>query len=117
PRFKTPANAMLLQAIWAVLLLLFWGTFEELITYVTFIDVAFMALASFSLFVFRRRIPGSERPYRVWGYPLVPAVYLLITVLFLGNTLLERQAEALIGLGVLGGGVIVYGYFRSKVTT
>jgi APA family basic amino acid/polyamine antiporter len=114
PRFQTPANAMLLQAIWAVLLLFFWGTFEELITYVTFIDIAFMALAGFSLFVFRRKIPGAERPYRVWGYPVIPVVYLLITLLFLTNTLLERQAEASIGLAILMLGVIVYHVFRQQ---
>lgn len=114
PRFHTPANAMLAQALWAVVLLLLWGAFEHLITYVTFIDIAFMALAGASIFIFRRRNATAERPYRAWGYPFIPGLYLFITLCFLANTLIERQAESLAGLIMLGLGVVAYRLFSKK---
>ncbi|MEM1215110.1 MAG: amino acid permease, partial [Bacteroidota bacterium] len=114
PRYQTPANAMLLQGVWAVILLLLWGQFENLITYVTFIDVGFMALAAAAIFVFRRRLPAAERPYRAWGYPIIPALYLVITLLFLLNTLLKRPEQAVAGLMVLGAGAALFAVIRAK---
>ncbi len=112
PRFHTPANAMLLQAGWAILLLLFWGTFSELITYVTFMDIAFMALAGLSVFVFRRKKPEAERPYRSWGYPFIPAIFVLISSAFVVNTLIERPIQAIAGLAFLLLGIAAYYLFR-----
>lgn len=114
PRFRTPTIAMYIQALWAILLLLFWGTFENLITYVTFMDIAFMALAGFSVILFRRRMPDADRPYRTWGYPVVPLIFVLISVAFLVNTLLEQPKQAIAGLLVLGLGGIVYGVVRFR---
>ena len=111
PRFKTPANAMAAQAIWAILLLLFWGKFHDLITYVTFIDIGFMTLAGVGIFLFRKRLPDQARPYKAWGYPIIPGIYVLITSLFLLNTLIERPIQALAGLLVLGTGFILYQFF------
>ncbi len=113
PRFHTPSNAMLLQAGWAILLLLFWGTFSELITYVTFMDIAFMALAGFSVFVFRRKLPGVERPYRTWGYPVIPGIFVLISSAFVVNTLIRRPVQAIAGLAFLLLGIGAFYLFRS----
>ncbi|MCB0594531.1 MAG: amino acid permease [Lewinellaceae bacterium] len=113
PRFHTPSNAMLLQAGWAILLLLFWGTFSELITYVTFMDIAFMALAGLSVFVFRRKRPEAERPYRTWGYPAVPGIFVLISSAFVANTLVQRPVQALAGLAFLLLGIGAFYLFRS----
>jgi APA family basic amino acid/polyamine antiporter len=112
PRFKTPVNAMLLQAGWAIVLLLFWGTFADLITYVTFMDIAFMALAGASVFVFRVRIKDQERPYRTLGYPIIPGIFVLISTAFVVSTLIQRKEQALAGLLLLGVGVLVYYYFK-----
>lgn len=112
PKYQTPANAMAVQSAWAILLLLFWGRFDSLITYVTFIDIAFMALAGASVFLFRKHMPTADRPYRAWGYPVIPLLYVLITTAFLVNTLLERPEQALAGLLVLGIGAGVYLRFR-----
>lgn len=113
PRFHTPSKAMLLQAGWAILLLLFWGTFSELITYVTFMDIAFMALAGFSVFIFRRKLPEAERPYRTWGYPVVPGIFVLISSAFVVNTLIQRPVQAVAGLLFLLLGVGAFYLFRS----
>ncbi len=112
-RFHTPAYAMLLQAGWAILLLLFWGTFSGLITYVTFMDIAFMALAGLSVFVFRKKLPLAERPYRTWGYPWVPGIFVLISSAFVVNTLLQRPRQAIAGLALLALGIAAYYMFRS----
>lgn len=111
-KFKTPANAMLVQAIWAIVLLLFWRTFRELITYVTFMDIVFMTLAGVSIFIFRYKMPDAERPYRVLLYPIVPGIFVLISTAFVISTLIERPIQALVGLGVLGVGVIAFYLFK-----
>ncbi|PHN01449.1 APC family permease [Flavilitoribacter nigricans] len=114
PRFRTPTTAMYIQALWAILLLLFWGTFENLITYVTFMDIAFMALAGASVIVFRRRMPDADRPYRTWGYPVVPAIFILISTAFVINTLIQQPKQAIAGLVVLGLGWIVFTLVRFR---
>ncbi len=108
PRFHTPVAAMALQAVWAVLLLLFWKSFVHLITYVTFMDIAFMAMAGAAVFVLRRRKPNAERPYRTWGYPVTPLIYTGISAAFVINTLLFKPGHALAGLALTGLGVAVY---------
>jgi len=62
PKYHTPAAAMLFQAGWAVILLVFWGTFEDLITYAVFVDILFMALAGASVFILRKSRPDAHRP-------------------------------------------------------
>ncbi len=114
PRFHTPVYAMLGQAVWAILLLLFWRTFSNLITYVTFMDIVFMTLAGVSIFVFRQKRPDAPRPYRTLGYPVVPAVFVLISGAFVINTLFEKPEQAWAGLLMLGLGVGVYEGFRKR---
>lgn len=114
PTFHTPANAMLAQAVWAVLLLLLWGTFENLITYVTFMDIAFMCLAGISLFVLRKKQADRERPYRVIGYPVIPGIFVAITSAFVVNTLIERPVQAIAGLVILASGLLAYRFFTRQ---
>lgn len=110
PRFRTPVNAILVQSAWAVLLLLFWGTFEDVITYVVFIDWIFFAMGAACVFIFRRR--GGPRPYSTWGYPLTPLIFIGITSLFVVNTLIERPLQAGVGLAFSLLGVAAYAAFR-----
>lgn len=112
PRFQTPAVAMIVQAAWAILLLLFWGTFSDLITYVTFMDIAFMTLAGVCVFVFRFRRPDAERPYQVAGYPWIPLIFVLVSGAFVINTLIQRPVQALAGLLFLGLGILVFFLYR-----
>jgi len=105
---------MMGQAVWAILLLLFWRTFSNLITYVTFMDIVFMTLAGVSIFVFRKKRPDAPRPYRTLGYPIVPAIFALISGAFVINTLFEKPEQAWAGLLLLGLGVGVYEGFRKR---
>ena len=113
PRYRTPARAIALQSVWATVLVVFWGTFENLISYVVFTDFLFLMLAAASVFVFRWRRPRAERPYRALGYPVTPLVFIGICAWFLADTLRERPTEALAGLGFLVLGVPVFLYWRS----
>jgi amino acid transporter len=107
PRFRTPHLALLLQGALAILLVLL-GTYEQLFTYVIFAAWVFYALTAFAVVVLRRKMPGLPRPYRVWGYPAVPVVFVLMSVWFLVNMLLERPAEAGGGCLILAAGIPVY---------
>lgn len=116
PRFKTPAFAILLQAAWACILAL-TGTYEQLFTYVVFVTLLFWIAATASVFVLRRRRPSLPRPYRTWGYPFVPGLFILSTAVIVINTLAARPVESLAGLAITFLGVPVYLYWRKHSTS
>ncbi|OGU30849.1 MAG: hypothetical protein A2X67_07535 [Ignavibacteria bacterium GWA2_55_11] len=115
PRFRTPMFAILTQSIWAIVLLLFWGTYERLISYVVFTDWIFFALASAAVFVLRKRSPDAERPYKTWGYPWTPAIFTALASLFVLYTLFEKPLESGVGLGFLALGIPVFYLWKRKV--
>ena len=114
PRYRTPANAIFLQSGWAIVLILFWGTFENLISYVVFTDWIFFGLTAASVFVLRRRHPGSYRPYRTWGYPLTPLFFIALALWFVANTLIQKPGQAWAGIILLALGVPVYYYWNRR---
>ncbi len=115
PHFRTPIWAMGLQALWAVALLLYWKSFAQLITYVTFMDIAFMALAGAAVWMLRRKRPQVERPYRVWGYPVVPMLYILICGAFVLNILVFKPENALAGLVLAAVGGLIYWFIHKQL--
>ena len=100
--------AIIAQSVWASFLIMFWGTFENLISYVVFTDWIFFALTAACVFVFRKRSPGAERPYKTLGYPVTPLFFILIATWFVLTTLVEKPAQAWAGIGFLAFGVPVY---------
>lgn len=113
PRFRTPVRSLWAQSGWALLLTVS-GTYEQLYTYVVFASVVFHAATAAAVFVFRRTRPELPRPYRTWGYPVVPAAFILACLLLIWNTLAERPRESLAGLGLLVVGLPVYALFRRR---
>jgi APA family basic amino acid/polyamine antiporter len=113
PRFRTPSTSILAQGVWASLLT-FSGTYEQLYTYVIFAVTLFHAATGLAVFVLRRRLSDAPRPYRTWGYPVVPAVFILSALLVVANTLVEKPRESLVGLVLLAIGVPVYRFWRSR---
>ena len=113
PRYRTPVRSLWAQSAWAALLTLS-GTYEQLYTYVVFASVVFHAATAAAIFVFRRRAPDLPRPYRTWGYPLVPALFILACLLLIGNTLAEKPVESLLGLGLLVLGLPAFLAFRAR---
>ncbi len=114
PRFRTPVNAIITQSAWAIILLLFWGTFEDVITYVVFIDWIFFALTAFSVYLFRATRKDIPRPYKTLGYPITPAVFIVISAFFVINTLIEKPKHAWAGLIFMAIGVIFFIYFKRR---
>jgi APA family basic amino acid/polyamine antiporter len=113
PRFRTPVRCLWAQSGWAALLTLS-GTYAQLYTYVVFSSILFHVATAAAVFVFRRRRPELPRPYRTWGYPVVPALFIAACVLLLGNTLAASPTESLLGLGLLALGLPAYLLFRRR---
>ncbi len=114
PRHRTPAASLWTQTAWSLVLTVS-GTYEQLFTYVVFASFLFHAAAAVAVFVLRRRQPDRDRPYRVWGYPVVPALFVLACLLLLGNTLYEAPVESLWGLGLVALGIPAYmGFARRR---
>lgn len=86
PRFQTPGNALWLQCIWACLFVLS-GSFDMLTDTFVFITWIFYGFAAYGIFILRRKMPDSERPYKVWGYPVVPIIFILFTAFYFAVTL------------------------------
>jgi APA family basic amino acid/polyamine antiporter len=107
-RFRTPVNAILLQSAWAIFLLFLWGTFEDVITYVVFTDWIFFCLVAVSVFVFRIKMRDEPRPYKTWGYPVTPMLFIVCTILFVANTLVEKPLQAWAGLILVAVGIIIF---------
>ena len=107
PGWRTPVRAILLQTAWAAILVLAWGTFENLISYVLFVDWLFFGLTGAAVFVLRRR-RGAPAGYRTPGYPVVPLAFVAVSVWFLASTLWGRPSQALAGAALLAVGVPVY---------
>ena len=113
PRYRTPHVAILGLTAWSIVLALS-GTYEQLFTYVMFTSILFSIAGGIALFVLRRKRPAHPRPYRTWGYPIVPIVFITGSVAFVANTLMERPAESLAGLGLLALGLPAYWYWQQK---
>ncbi len=128
PRFERlsingiPLASLILQGVWAILLILsdsLWRAlsdsptrlFDALTNYVVFGSFIFYALITSTVYLFRRRFPDAERPYRTWGYPVVPAIFLLVTTWLLLQTLYDDTLNSLIGIGLILLGLPFYYYF------
>ena len=111
PRHRTPSASILAQGLWSVLLT-FSGSYEQLYTYVVFAVVLFHAMTGASVLVLRRTRPDAPRPYRTWGYPFVPIVFVLAMMAMAANTLAEKPKESLFGLAILALGLPAYAWWR-----
>jgi APA family basic amino acid/polyamine antiporter len=114
PRFRTPVFAIITQSVWSVLLLLFWGTFEDLITYTVSVEWIFFAFAAFGIFIFRRRMKDADRPFKTPGYPVTPIIFIGIVIWFVLNIWIRKPLQAEIGAGFLAMGLPIYFYFIRK---
>ncbi len=113
PRFRTPGFSILIQAIWASLLTLV-GTFEQIFTFAMFIAILFWIAATASVFTLRKKRPDLPRPYKTWGYPVVPIIFIITSVGILLNTLFVKPVEALAGILLTALGIPVYFYWKRK---
>jgi basic amino acid/polyamine antiporter, APA family len=111
PRFGTPAFAVAAAAAWSAVLAAS-GTFEQLLTYVVFSSWMFYALAAACVFVYRKREPNAERPYRVVGYPFTPLIFVVTAGAVVINAMVAQPRRAAIGLGIIALGAPAYLIWR-----
>ena len=112
-RTRVPVPALLAQAFCGIVLVLA-GSYDTITDYAIFIILIFVSLATASVYVFRRRMPDAERSYRTWGYPVTPAIFLLVSGWLVVNTLMTTPGRALAGLAFLALGVPFYWYWSSR---
>jgi APA family basic amino acid/polyamine antiporter len=114
PRARVPSHAILLLGACAIGFA-FSGAFDVLTDLIVFMLLLFNGLAVASVYVLRRTLPDAPRPYRVWGYPVVPALFLLATAYLMINTLLATPGRAVAGLGIVALGLPLYAYYRRRL--
>jgi APA family basic amino acid/polyamine antiporter len=108
-----PANSLLYQSVWACLLVLS-GTFDQLTDMIIFAVFIYYGATTLGVFILRKRMPDAYRPYKVWGYPIVPAIVIIFCVCLLFNTIFSRPREAAIGAVLMLTGVPMYYLFTRK---
>jgi len=110
---NVPGNSLLWQGIWASVLVLS-GTFDQLTDMVIFAVFIFYGATSLGVIILRHRMPDAKRPYKVWGYPVIPALYILFCAGLVINTFIARPREAIIGLTLILAGIPAYIFFKKK---
>jgi len=113
PRYQAPNVVLVVQGIWCAILALS-GTYIQLAGYVVFVSFLFYALSSGAVLLLRRREPGMDRPYRAWGYPVTPLVFIAFSVYLIGNTVLAEPRDSAIGIGLLLAGLPIFWYYRRR---
>jgi len=110
---NVPANSLLLQGIWSSVLVLS-GSFDQLTDMLIFAVFIFYGATSLGVIILRRKMPDAHRPYKVWGYPVVPAIFILFCLGLFFNTIITKPREAAIGLTLILTGIPVYLFLRKR---
>jgi len=116
PRFHTPSSALILQAVLSSLLLLAIGRFQALFSLAIFAEWLFYALTASTIFIFRRRDANVARPYSIWGYPVLPALFILAAAVLLVFSFADQPRNSLVGTGIILLGVPLHYFLRSRRT-
>ncbi len=124
PKFQTPGNALLFNLAWSTLLI-FSGSFDMLTDMLVFVTWFFYGMSALGVFILRVKMPNTERAYKVWGYPIVPALFIAFVAFYLGSTLytditqyMEGKTHlinSLLGLAITCVGIPVYFLSRKKL--
>jgi APA family basic amino acid/polyamine antiporter len=115
-RTRVPVWALGVQAVWSSLLAVS-GTFDQLTDSLLFASWIFYGLVTSAVFVLRRKMPEAARPYRTLGYPVVPAIFVLVSAWLVVNTLIEKRIESVTGLVLILAGLPLFFWFRSRSRT
>jgi APA family basic amino acid/polyamine antiporter len=110
---QAPANSLLYQCVWACVLILS-GTFDQLTDMIIFAVFIYYGATTLGVFILRRKMPDTPRPYKVWGYPVVPAIVILFCATLFINTIFARPREAGIGVVLMLTGVPMYFWFKKN---
>ena len=111
--FNVPGNSLLYQCVWACILVLS-GTFDQLTDMIIFAVFVFYGATALGVFILRKKMPDAPRPYKVWGYPVVPAIVIVISAWLFINTIYTRPVQATYGLILMLTGVPMWYWFSRK---
>jgi APA family basic amino acid/polyamine antiporter len=114
PRFHTPSAAIVVQAALSILLLLLGGNFRQLFSLAIFAEWLFYMIVGSTVFVFRVREPEAARPYRMWGYPWVPVLFVMTAAFLLYYTFTENLRNSAAGVMIILAGIPVFAYFSRR---
>jgi APA family basic amino acid/polyamine antiporter len=114
PKYRTPHVSIVAISVWSIILSLFFGTFEQLFTYVVFGQWIFFGLTVAAVIVLRKKRPDLPRPYKTWGYPVTPVLFILAAVFISMNSLINEFRNAVVGLVIILLGVPAYFYWKNK---
>ena len=114
PQYHTPAVALLVQLLLSIALLLFAGSFRQLFSLAIFSEWLFYMIAASTVFVLRRKEPEATRPYRSWGYPIVPALFIVAAAVLLYYTFTENLRNSAWGIVIILAGLPIYSYFARQ---
>jgi APA family basic amino acid/polyamine antiporter len=115
PVYNTPSKAIWYQAIWSSVLVLS-GSFDQLTDMLIFASFIFYGATTLGVFILRRKMPDVPRPYKAWGYPVLPALFIMFCIVLVIVTLITRPREALFGLSLMAAGIPFYWYWNKKST-
>ena len=114
PRYHTPSVALIVQLVLSIVLLLFAGNFRQLFSLAIFAEWLFYMISASTVFVLRRKEPDTPRPYRTWGYPVVPALFIVAATVLLYYTFTENIRNSAWGLAIIASGLPIYFYFSAR---
>jgi APA family basic amino acid/polyamine antiporter len=114
PRFHTPSVAIAVQAVLSIVLLLLGANFRQLFSLAIFAEWLFYMIAGSTIFVFRQRAPQAARPYRMWGYPFVPIVFVAVAAALLCYTFKNDWPNSGYGVLVICAGIPLFAYFSRQ---
>jgi len=113
PRFRVPTTAIICQAAWSSLLCLS-GTYQTLYEYVIFALVLFFAATGAGVIILRTRQADKPRPYRTWGYPIIPLVFIIVNLAIFLNSIFSQPFESVLGLTIMLAGLPAYVFWRRR---
>lgn len=111
PKYGTPSISLMVQGIWSCVLVLS-GSFDTITDYVIFASWLFYLLGAYGVFVLRRKMPNEKRPYKVWGYPYTPLIFVVFAFLFLVNSVVSNTENAMMGLILVVSGLPFYFFWK-----
>jgi basic amino acid/polyamine antiporter, APA family len=114
PRFRTPSVAIIVQCALAIVLLLMGGNFRQFFSLAIFAEWLFYMIAGSTVFVFRYRDPQADRPYRVWGYPVIPALFVGVSAVLLYFTFKDNLPNSAYGTLAILAGIPVFYFFAKR---
>lgn len=112
-KYKTPGVSIIIQGLWASLITM-TGSFDQLTDMLIFVSWIFYGMGAYGVFVLRKKMPNAERPYKAFGYPILPAFFVLFSMFFVGFSIWYNVRNAVFGLLLVAIGIPLYFWFKKK---